>query len=207
METARLRNAIHLADNLSIHLVPGRQNPTALDLSQTLLVPSFKVALAFADPLPTANPPLPIRRPPLIRDLIQCRPIRRMIVLEVHLAAIRAHQLGRRDVLAEVLVEFQLLARERVDEGRDELEEAPYRPWDCMYIGVSLSSDDAFSSGYASGLRCRRRGQGEGRNTIDYQSPPQPLRIVRLQDIQRLPSLPNARIAAAAALLEVHKQT
>lgn len=135
----RWGNAVCLPADMPIHLVPGRSKIHALQLSKTLLIPSLEVCLELADPLPASAPPLSIRRSALVRDLVDCRPIRSVIVLEIHLPAIRPHQLGGRDVEAEVLVEFQLLAREGVDEGGDELEEAPYCPGDCIIARVLTS--------------------------------------------------------------------
>lgn len=53
------------------------------------------------------------------------------------------------------------------------------------------------------------KGKGEKgkiRPTVRYTSPPQPLRIVTLQDRKDLLSLPDARIARVGAILEVDQQ-
>ncbi len=132
------KSAVHLVRNVAIDLGLGRCNSDALDLSKALLVSSLEIGFQFADPLPPSDPPLSISCFSLVRDVIHRRPIRSVIVMEIHLAAIRRHQLGRWDVLAEVFVELQLLAREGVDEGRDELKEAPYRPRNCTLVLAPL---------------------------------------------------------------------
>ena len=57
-----------------------------------------------------------------------------MIVPEIDFAAIRIYELGWRDVLAEVFVEFEFLASKGVDERGDDLEKAPYCPGDYAHI-------------------------------------------------------------------------
>lgn len=151
-----LGNTVYLVDRLSIRLRLGRRKIDALQFRKTLHVTSFEIGLEFADPLPASDPPLSVRGSALVGDLVQRWPIRRVIVLEIDLAAVSGHQLGWRDVAAEVFVELQLLASEWVDEGRDELEEAPYRPGNYIQSLV-----------YSSGCV-----MGRMRTTVDDQCPP-----------------------------------
>ena len=62
-------------------------------------------------------------------------PVPGVVVLELERAVELGPQLLARHVLRHVLVELELVARVRVDEGGDELEEAVYDPGDCGLCG------------------------------------------------------------------------
>ena len=55
-----------------------------------------------------------------------------MIIIENQISAVRFEELLRGNVEAEILVEDEFFARQGVDEGRDDFEEAPYIPGDCQ---------------------------------------------------------------------------
>lgn len=90
-----------------------------------------KVVLVLADELAARLPALQLGSPPLLAQLQQRRPVDRVVVLELELAVAElGGELLLGHVLAHVLVELELLARQGVDEGGDELEEAPDDPGD-----------------------------------------------------------------------------
>lgn len=83
------------------------------------MIPTPQILLELADPLTARNPPLPVRLSAPRTLLRQCRPVRRMLVLEIQLTAGRVQalpQLLLRHVFGQVLVEFHLFACDGVDE-------------------------------------------------------------------------------------------
>ena len=134
------------------------------------LIPhTLEIFFTFANLPPRPLPPLPDLPPPLVGQLVERGPVELVIVLKIHVPAVDAHELLGRDDLAHVDVELHLLPRQGVDEGVDELEEAPDDPGHVLDARVA-----------------------------------QALRVVVLQDRERLPALRHGGVLPAlAALLEV----
>jgi hypothetical protein len=57
-----------------------------------------------------------------------------MVVLELKISMELVPQLLRWDMLAHIVIEFELLSRQWVDERRNELEETIDDPGDCEYV-------------------------------------------------------------------------
>ena len=57
-----------------------------------------------------------------------------MVILELKISMELVPQLLRWDMLAHIVIEFELLSRQWVDERRNELEEAIDDPWDCECV-------------------------------------------------------------------------
>jgi hypothetical protein len=62
-----------------------------------------------------------------------------MIIFEIHVPSKFFPQLLRRDILADILIEFELLASKWINEGSNKLEESPDNPWNYTYLSVRLS--------------------------------------------------------------------
>jgi hypothetical protein len=61
----------------------------------------------------------------LFGQLIEGRPVNRVIIFEFEVPTHGLHELTRRDVLAQVFVELELLSGIGIDERCDQLEESP----------------------------------------------------------------------------------
>lgn len=100
-----------------------------------------------------------------------------MIVFERQLAAFEiCHQLVRIHILGHVLVKFELLPGQGIDERGNQLEETPNNPWHCCY-SVSL----------------RNMRVAVCALTVDDERAPKSLGIVGLKDIKYFATLTNAR--------------
>ena len=73
-----------------------------------------------------------------------------MVVFEAEDAAVRDEELLRRDVEVCFFVEFELRARDGVDEGRDDLVEGPEEPGD---LGGELAGVFDMAGGEEGGER------------------------------------------------------
>lgn len=98
---------------------------------------ALEVILKFADLLATLDPALTVCLASLLSQLIQCRPVSRVVIAELNITADRLHKMTRRNMLAQILVEFELLPGLRVDEGCDQLEKAPNHKWYCRISVIS----------------------------------------------------------------------
>lgn len=96
----------------------------SLGLGHARDVFSLEVVLELADLLATLDPALANQLTTLFGQLIQSGPVDRVVVAELNITTHRLHELAGRNMLAQVLVELQLLTSLGVNEGCDQLEEA-----------------------------------------------------------------------------------
>src|SRR6478735_2482911 len=89
----------------------------------TAFLPSPQVYFALADDLAGLLPAFGALSPSLLSQLGERGPVHAVVVLEVDFAAGVLHELRGGDVVGEGLVVAHLGLCDRVDEGRDELEE------------------------------------------------------------------------------------
>lgn len=84
---------------------------------------SFKVVFVFSNTFPTLDPALTVLFLLYLGQLVQRRPVGRVVVFEVNLSANRFHKLAGWDMVAQFLVELELFPGNGVKERRDDLEE------------------------------------------------------------------------------------
>lgn len=133
----------------------------------------------LADALASFNPSLLLFLAAQLCESVERGPVDRVVVLELHVTANRLHELLGGNMLAQIFVELELFASKRVDEGCDELEEAPDIERCCKSIISKcwLSRNNAWL-------------------TVNYQSTSQPLGVVVLQNTQGLLCLTDRCVLA-----------
>lgn len=94
-------------------------------LRQTGTVTTLQIVLVFANPLASLDPAFAVFLLSLLRQLVQGRPVQRMVISELDVASHGFHQMARRHMLTEILVELHLVPGDRIDERGDQLEETP----------------------------------------------------------------------------------
>lgn len=96
----------------------------SLALGHARDVLSLEVVLELADLLATLDPALSNQLTALFGQFVQSGPVDGVVVAELNVTTHRLHELAGRNMLAQVLVELQLLTSLGVDERCDQLEEA-----------------------------------------------------------------------------------
>lgn len=90
-----------------------------------------EIVLRFADQFAPGFPSLKTLSTSLIAELVKCRPVDRMVVLERQLAAFDIfRELFWSYVLCHVLIKFEFLLGQGVDKRGYQLEETPNNPRD-----------------------------------------------------------------------------
>lgn len=92
---------------------------TTCALRHTRDVFSLQIVFELADLLAALDPAFVVSRAALVGQLVQCEPVGRMVVTELDITTHRLHEMARWHVLAQVLVELELLASLRVNEWSD----------------------------------------------------------------------------------------
>lgn len=100
----------------------------ALGLGHARDVLALEVVLKLADLLAALDPALTNHFASLFSQFVQSGPVDGVVVAELNVTTHRLHELTGRNMLAQVLIEFQLLTSLGVNEGRDQLEEARNDP-------------------------------------------------------------------------------
>lgn len=125
-------------------MIPSHDNASRFTLFESfpttangLLPHALEIFFAFANLHLRPLPPLPDLPPPLIGQLVKRGPVHRVIVVKLDVPAVDLHELLRGHNLAHIDVKLHLLAREGVDEGVDELEEAPDDPGHVLHARVA----------------------------------------------------------------------
>jgi hypothetical protein len=79
----------------------------------------------FPNELSPLDPPLAIFVSPFLRQLVESWPVNGVVVFELNVSTSCLQELSGGNMLTKVLVELEFLSRHRVDEWRDQFEEAP----------------------------------------------------------------------------------
>lgn len=110
--------------------------------ANTRCVTTLHVIFTLPIVLPTLHPALFLLSPPLLGKLHYRWPVDLVVILKLNIAVKFVPQLLRRNVLSHVIVEFELLPCERVDERCDELEEAIYKEGNCFVLDNEICLED-----------------------------------------------------------------
>lgn len=97
----------------------------AFSLRKAGTTTTLQVVLMFANPLASLDPAFAVFLLSLLRQLVQGRPIERMVISELDVASYRFHQMARRHMLTEIFVELHLVPGDGIYERGDQLEETP----------------------------------------------------------------------------------
>ena len=158
-----------------------------LSLRQARNVLALQVVLKLADLLTTLNPAFTVSLTSLVSQLVQSRPVGCMVVAEFDITTHSLHKLARGDVLTQVRIELELLASIGVNQGCDQLEESPD---DEGHYGRKL-------------VTCHKIVWNMKSLTVDHQCPTESLRVVVLQEAERLLGLTQTCVLARFCLFEV----